>query len=222
MWYSGCHFHFVQGPLNMYPMSGLARSRALIVSILPIVLCSCYRPSPNVPAEGLRQASQTPFEAEPAGNVNALRSTSAEESADSRGLPFQNSQTLPPGSLLTVTLRAPIVASTVAKDSFEAVIDSPVILAGNRVIPQGTRASGRMEFSHVSKLRPDRAYVRLALNSVCIDGTWVPIQTANLFVRQLPQNTPGAGAMGVENGRRLTFRLTEPLFFAAQRAPATK
>ncbi len=209
----------------MYRMSGFAGSRALIASTLTLLLCflGCSRPTPNVPTEGVSQSSQTPFQGQPGSEANPDLAGNAvpQEFNASHDLPFQESRTLPVGTLLTVSLQGPIVAGSGSKDSFEAVVDEPVIVDGNTLIPRGTKVSGRIESARISKERPDRGYVRLVLDSVRLDDLSVPIQTASLFARQFPQSPSRAGTIRVENGRRLTFRLTEAVFLSTQAAKAS-
>jgi hypothetical protein len=142
------------------------------------------------------------------------------------GLPFHDSQNLPAGTLLTVRLKHPISADSSGNDgTFEAVVDEPVVVEGNRLVPRGATVSGRVESTRSSNLKRNRGYVRLALDSIHLSGGVLPIQTSSLFVRgnpgdgRVPQSdTPqsdASGAIHVEKGRRLTFRLTEPAYVSA-------
>ena len=153
------------------------------------------------------------------------------------GLPFHDSQNLPAGTLLTVRLKNPISADNPgANAKFEAVVDEPVVIAGNPLIPRGVTVAGRVESAGTSNVRHNRGYVRLALDSMQFTGANLPIQTSSLFVRGNavdsamektgipPAGTPSAqspSAIRVEKGRRLTFRLTEPAYLAvSQHKPA--
>jgi hypothetical protein len=204
----------------MSRMSGFRRSRAVMAS-LPLTLLfafGCSRRGPEVPSEDAAQTSQTPFQSQDgSGSESDLRTPSKDNGAPT-GPPFQNSEILPAGTLLTVSLKTPVVAGNESKDSFEAMVDVPVMLDGNVAIPRGSSVSGRIEAAHISKVQPDRGYVRLALDSVHIDGSSLPVQTASLFARQLPPTDAKVSTIRLEKGRRLTFQLTEPLYFAAQRA----
>ncbi len=143
------------------------------------------------------------------------------------GLPFHDSQNLPAGTLLTVRLKNPI--STEDPDAnlaFEAVVDEPVIIEGNKLVPIGVTVSGRVESTRVSSLKRNRVYARLALDSIHLVGATLPIQTASLFVKgnvgdalippgRGPQGDASTSVIRIEKGRRLTFRLSEPVYVAA-------
>jgi hypothetical protein len=143
------------------------------------------------------------------------------------GLPFQDSRNLPAGTLLTVRLKDPISAENPdARGTFDAVVDDPVVIEGHTLIPRGATVAGRVESARASKMKRNRGYVRLALDSVQLSGVELPIQTSSLFVRgnsadaQAPQTQSSSAAINLEKGRRLTFRLTEPVYLASQPAVA--
>jgi hypothetical protein len=192
-------------------MSGL--SRALVLTILLIFLFSfgCSRPTPDVPSEGATQTSPTPFQTQGKSAGAGPRGFSPDDGPGT-GPPFQSSSVLPAGALLTVRLNGPLIAETGSKESFEAALDEPVVVEGNTLIPRDAIVSGRVESARASKVRPDRDYIRLALDSVQVDGSAVPIETASLFARQLPSSEADSATIRLEKGRRLTFRLKESIF----------
>ncbi len=145
-------------------------------------------------------------------------------------LPFHDPQNLPAGTLLTVRLNAPISSDKPAGNAtFEAVVDQPVVIDGNKLIPRGAAVSGRVESARTSNLKRNRGYIRLVLESIHLSGASLPVQTASLFVRgsaadaialKVPSSGPSASGIRLEKGRLLTFRLTEPIYVAAsQRTP---
>lgn len=196
-------------------MSNQCPSRMLIPAMLLILLLSfgCARRSPDLPTEGAIQSNPTPFQ----GQATNASETSGQgfSAGEVRGTdpPFQNSDSIPAGSLLTVRLKIPLVAASGSNEPFEAVLDEPVLVDGNILIPRDTIVSGEIESAHVSNTKPERNYVRLGLTSVQVDGVSVPIQTAILFVRQLSDADVDSGTIRLETGRRLTFRLKEQVFF---------
>ncbi len=144
-------------------------------------------------------------------------------------LPFQNPQNLPAGTLLTVRLKKPISAENPdANATFEAVVDQPVVIAGNKLVPLGATVSGRVESARASNLKRNRGYVRMTLDSIYLAGLKLSVQTSSLFVRGNARETQTAlqreafaTVIRIEEGRRLTFRLTEPVDIAvSQRVPA--
>jgi hypothetical protein len=147
------------------------------------------------------------------------------------GLPFHDPQNLPAGTLLTVRLKNPINAENPgANGTFEAVVDEPVVIEGNKLVPRGAIVAGRVESARVSNVKRDHGYVCLALDSIHMGGVSLPIQTSSLFVRGnagdaqaasrevAPSEAPSAASpvvIRLEKGRRLTFRLTESAYVAA-------
>jgi hypothetical protein len=142
-------------------------------------------------------------------------------------LPFRDPQNLPAGTLLTVRLKNSVPAENPdSNGTFEAVVDQPVVIEGNKLVPLGTMVSGRVESARASNLKSNRGYVRLTLDSIQLAGLKVPVQTSSLFVRgnagqtQTPQSQvlpsdASATLIRLEKGRRLVFRLTEPAYVAA-------
>ena len=198
----------------MYRKSGLCLSRGLILAVLALFLLTfgCYRPTPNVPTEGTIQTNPAPFQTSRTSTAGSSPQTLSTNTAPDRSPPFQNSEVLPAGTLLYVSLRVPLVAGSGSKESFEAALDEPVIVEGNSVIARDAMVSGKIESAHTSNVRPDRDYVQLTLISVQAAGFTVPIQTASLFARRLRSAEADSGTIRLEKGRRLTFRLKEPVF----------
>jgi len=191
----------------------------LLLSVLSLT-SACSR-SIRLPEEGASQESHAPFQ--------AMGATPSSPQAEQHtlppdiDLPFEDARALPVGTLITVRLSDPITAA-VEKDgrSFEAVIDQPVIIDGKMVLVRGSSVRGRVESARTSELKPDRGYVRLVLASVHLDGVDILLQTASLFARQDPGADPSLSTVHLEKGRRLTFRLTEPVSLNPQRTQARR
>ena len=58
--------------------------------------------------------------------------------------------------------------------TFEALVDEPVVVEGNKLVPRGHYCSGRVESARSSSVRRDRGYVRLALDSIRIGDVDLP------------------------------------------------
>ena len=134
-------------------------------------------------------------------------------------LPFHDPQNVPAGTLLPVRLKA-MISAEAAKRSFEAYVDDAVVIDGNTLIPRGALVTGRVQSFRSSNIQRDRGYVQLTLDSVQVAGSDMPLHSASLFARESPQEGTLTGAR-LAKGRRLTFRLTEPVFLATQRAMAS-
>jgi hypothetical protein len=224
----------------MILMSRFRGLQGLTMWLVSLTMClallwavGCARPDgpPSDSSATHADPHQVPFEAGDGslprpGGLSAAKDT---DPSSGTGLPFHDSQNLPAGTLLTVRLKNPISADHPGPNAtFDAVVDEPVVIAGNRLIPRGVTVAGRVESAGTSNVRHNRGYVRLALDSIQFTDAKLPIQTSSLFVRGnagdpvprsgvLPIGDPGSqapAAIRLEKGRRLTFRLTEPAYLA--------
>ena len=196
----------------MSQISGSSRASVQAILVMLLFTSGCSRRTPNVPSEGANQTSPTPFQSQKASTADSDLHGFVPGDAPGTGPPFQNSPVLPAGALVTVRLNVPLVAGRGSRESFEAVLDEPVVVEGNTMIPRDAIVSGRIESTHTSRVTPDRGYVRLTLDSVQVDGLDVPIQTASLFARSLPTAHDDSDTIRLEKGRRMTFRLKDPVF----------
>jgi hypothetical protein len=173
----------------------------------------------ELPASSLQSASdQTAPELSRTG-IHWPASRRSASGNDFRGT-FQE---LPAGTLLTVRLKRSVYASTSPSEgSFEAVVEQPVVMDGNIIIPKGANVAGRVESAQTSRIKPNRGYVRLALQSVDIGDRQVALQTASLFAREAPLGNQPISVIHLEQGRRLTFRLAEAADTAKAPDPVTR
>lgn len=180
-------------------------------TVLPVVLCLSWAGCSSRPA-GVRSGNPSSVEA-------------AEPPKDGKSsepsIPFRDGQSLPVGTLLTVRLRSPIDSTSPRNGAtFLALVDEPVVVEGETLVPRGASVVGRIEASRSSTMTRNRGYVRLTLDLVDIAGRDLPIRTASLFAR----GNPGSSGtlpdlVSLEQGRRLTFRLTEQVSMANQSNP---
>lgn len=143
-------------------------------------------------------------------------------------IPIGASQSLPVGTMLTVRLNDPVWTDAPnASGTFEATVDEAVTLDGITFVSRGANVSGRVESAGASAIKSNRNYVRLTLDSISLAGRDVPIQTSSLFARGQASisasGEPGdpLAVIHLDKGRRLTFRLTEPVYVASQKATPT-
>jgi len=188
--------------------------------LLPILACALLLP--NACSRLLPLPSdQTVDAGNQSGTLRPITVRANEAPAQPSAPPFHEAQNLPAGTLLTVRLKHPVAATNSVTDaSFEATVEEPVVVEGNTLIPRGASVAGHVESAHSSELKPNRGYVRLALASVHVGDLDVPVQTASLFARQSPGIDNSSPMTGLEKGRRLTFRVTEPAYISSQRASA--
>jgi hypothetical protein len=220
----------------------------MLLVIFPLLVSGtgCARPA-GVQDAGAASAEphQVPFR-DGEGTPDSPKGDASETSDNSlgaeTGLPFHDPQSLPAGTLLSVRLKSPITIRTPGiSGTFEAIVDAPVAIEGNKLVPRGATVVGRVESARTSNLNRNRGYMRLVLDSIHFEGASLPIQTSSLFVRGIEvhpealreglnnETPPGDVSQGqrvrqsqaagarirLEKGRRLTFRLTESVFVAA-------
>lgn len=195
-------------------------------SVLPFLLlgASCSRPL-EVQSNDGAAADQHPVpfhDATAPGNSQPSGSASAQidHTKPDGDLPFRESRSLPAGTLLTVRLRSAVPADNTGPSvTFEGVVDQPVVIEGNALVPRGAGVEGRVESSRISNVKHNRGYVRLTLDSIDMGGKDFPIQTSSLFARgTAADNAASTIVITLEKGRRLTFRLSEPVYVAGQSA----
>lgn len=187
-----------------------------------LLTAACSRPV-NVPTEGTSEGAQAPFRGSQAPENPPEASDSQSSGSSQSAVPSRESQNVPAGTLLTVRLREPLTAGTPeGADSFEAVVDQPLVVGVSTLVPRGAMVVGRVESAKISKLNPERAYVRLALASLHVGGVDVPLQTTSLYARPASQGSLSDSAVHLEKGRRLTFRLTEAVSLNSPRTEASR
>ena len=193
----------------------------IVFALSVLALTSGCSRSLRVPDEGSNQANQAPFRATGAAS-GSLPSDPQDARPAESGLPFQDSQSIPAGTLLTVRLKGALTSAASGNDLFEATVDQPVVIDGNTILPRGTSVVGKVESARISVMKPERGYLRLALQSVRLGGVDVPVQTASLFARQRPSADLRAETVRLEEGRRLTFRLMEPISLTSHPTRASR
>jgi hypothetical protein len=183
----------------------------------------CSRPF-ETPAEGATNDVRAPLRTAQTTPASAVERLSTVPAANrQQTLPFQPSQDVPAGTLLTVRLQSPIeVRVPIMVDSFQAVVEEPVVIDGNTLIPRGTSVAGHVETVFVSQTEPRRGYVGLELDSLHVSEGDVAVQTSNLFARQSSANGKTSSKSQLERGRRLTFRLTEPISLILRSAQTSR
>jgi hypothetical protein len=182
---------------------------------------------------------------QPMGSQSADRRES--ETGDEQKLPFDQppekggispssslvpaARNVPAGTPLTIRLRSSISSETAhSGESFQAILDEPVVVQGRSIVPAGTFVSGEVVALNRSASSRAPAYLRLKLTSVALGGRNIPIESSSIFAKagllhtrvgrggvQSPSkasdsaSTTGRKKVQFSSERRLTFRLTEPV-----------
>lgn len=197
----------------------------MLLALFGVSGCNGPASMPNDESSAPTAQHQAPFHDEASKSVSpssAKLRNASDQGTKPDNLPFQD-ENLPAGTLVTVSLKGAISGgSSVMQNTFDAVVDEPVVIDGNTLIARGTIVSGRVQSVHISKVEPYRGYICLALALIHAGGIDVPVQTADLYARQSTTTSPSSSVIRLEKGRRLTFRLTEPAYVSSQRAQSAR
>jgi hypothetical protein len=129
---------------------------------------------------------------------------------------------IPAGTEITVRLQSALSsADSRAGDSFQAVLVEPMVVAGKMVVPPGVEVTGTVVAEKASAGVNDPGYLRLTLASIAMNGKPIALETSVIFAKggshkkQAASSersiNPGQGDVRFSTGRRLTFRLVQPL-----------
>jgi hypothetical protein len=219
-------------------MTRLCRPQSLIWPLLLLLCAGCSRPALRSDNSAQAAPHPVPFhDGDTSGTPNLSPTSATTETGAS--VPFHDGQSLPVGTLLTVRLTNPISSnSLVASGTFEAIVDEPIVIEGNTLVPKGASVAGRVESAQSPTTKRRRGLVRLTLDQMDIAGRDLPIQTSSLFAPgkvvadkdgikkdsskkdSFPKDSPKM--VSLEKGRQLTFRLTEAVDMAIQPAIPTR
>jgi hypothetical protein len=161
----------------------------LIVLILIVLtlslLCACGRP-PSDNASNSADSQKLPFDRRP-------RSTGI---SPSQSL-IPSATKLPEGTPIPVRLETALSsASSHAGDTFNAVIEEPVVIDGQELVARGTAATGRVLEAKPSRHSLDPGYLRIVLVSLNVGGKPVTIETSSIFAKggSREERNPATGA----------------------------
>jgi hypothetical protein len=91
---------------------------------------------------------------------------------------------IPAGTPVTVHLQSSLSSATSRSgDSFEAVLEEPIIVRGQMVAPRGAIVAGKVLDARASDQLEESGYMRLALTAISLSGKSLPIQTSSIFVK---------------------------------------
>jgi hypothetical protein len=133
---------------------------------------------------------------------------------------------LPEGTPLTVCLQRDLSsASAHPGSSFAAILDAPIVIDGQTLVPRGATVSGRVLASQHSAGPHDPGYLRLALVSLTVGEKPIPIETSSLFAKGGSRDRRSSAMIRASNDhesapsapeeillgpeRRLSFRLAQ-------------
>ncbi len=135
----------------------------------------------------------------PGGDTGASAATTA-NTASNQALPFDRqsqsggispTQTLvptatklPAGTPITVRLQSTVSSkSSHSGDSFASVLDEPIVIDSQTVVPRGTALTGRVLAARSSGHLRDPGDLRITLVSLNLQGKPVEIETSSIFLK---------------------------------------
>ena len=123
-----------------------------------------------------------------------------DRSADSKGISPTGAITpasIPSGTPITVRLQSSVSSeSSQAGETFDAVLDEPLIIDGQTLAPRGANVTGRVVSAKASGRLKDPGYLRLTLVSLAIRGKALPIQTSSVFAKGASHEKRNLGMIG--------------------------
>ena len=182
-----------------------ARSRAGIgLLFLLLLISACGRP-PGVPDSSADASQKLPFDREPPSNGTS----------PTQFLVPPNR--IPEGTSLAVRLTQPISsASAHAGDSFDALLEDPIVIADQTLLPRGARIKGRVLDAKASSGPNDPGYLRIVLVSIDVRSNSILVDSSSIFAKAPLQtersSSPSSSHTSLNDvaiaaDRRLTFRL---------------
>ena len=135
-------------------------------------------------------------------NSTNLGDTSGGSSSMPSHAPAPARLAIPAGTPFTVRLQSAVSsASAQSGDTFDAVLDEPVVVKGETMIPKGANVTGRVVAANQGGHLHKPAYLRITLASVHMHGKSVPVETSSISLagqshkkRNLEMIGGGAGA----------------------------
>lgn len=92
---------------------------------------------------------------------------------------------IPAGTPVTIHVQLSLSSATShTGDSFEAVLDQPIIVRGRQIAPRGAIVAGKILDARASDQLQEPGYMRLALTAISINGKSFPLQTSSIFVKR--------------------------------------
>jgi hypothetical protein len=158
-------------------MPTLAHRVAVI--LLVVGLCACGRPPAETNSDST-DPQKLPFDRQPrATGISPSQSV------------LPSTTKLPEGTPIPIQLQNALSsASSHAGDTFNAVVDEPIVIDGQTVVASGTPATGRVLEAKPStrpadsgRDAPEPGYLRIVLVSLEVGGRPVAIETSSIFAK---------------------------------------
>ena len=177
---------------------------AMAVAVLSLALSGCSgAPSSNDAASDPKNLAST---TQPDSTSSAPFSGEKTEKTDtgehkggffSRSTSVPENLTLPAGTVVNVRLQNSVSSASASPgQTFDAVLDEPLVVQGQTVAPRGAAVTGRVVEAKASGRLHDSGYLRLTLASITISGKSLPVETSSLFAKGANHNKRNGALIG--------------------------
>jgi len=172
----------------------------LLIVLVTAIIVGCNKaPSAASADDGGQGTQQTPFAQ---NSPQAQPETGATDAIEPIKSLVPAVLSIPAGTPIYIRLQSAVSSnSSRSGDAFDAVIDQPVIVSGETLVPQGAQATGRVVEAKSSGRLHSSGYLRLTLASIRVNGRTIPVETSSVFAkggshkkRDLAMMGGGAGA----------------------------
>jgi hypothetical protein len=165
-----------------------------LLLVLSLVLGGCSG-TPKAEDAANQTAAQQDGKSAPFSGASDSDSKSEKKSFFGSSEPA--SVTIPAGTVVAVRLQNTVSSATAnAGDTFEAVLDEPLVVKGQTVAGKGATVTGRVVEAKSSGRLHDSGYIRLTLASIEVHGKSVPVQTSSVFAKGANHNKRNAAMIG--------------------------
>ena len=108
---------------------------------------------------------------------------------------------IPSGTAVTVRLQTGVSSATNnSGDSFDAVLDAPLVIKGKTVAPAGAPVTGKVVAAKSSGRLKDPGMIQLALSSITIDKKAIPVSSSSVVARGASHTKRNAAIIGGSTG----------------------
>ncbi|MGZ4816321.1 MAG: hypothetical protein ACXVZV_12980, partial [Terriglobales bacterium] len=151
----------------------------LVLAVLSLAMSACSG-APNSGSSDQNNpatTSSTNAQSAPFSGSTTQNSESSEHKGFfSRESSVPDNLTVPAGTVVNVRLQQNSIssASASAGQSFDAVLDEPLVVNGKTVAPRGAAVTGRVVEAKSSGRLHDSGYLRLTLSAITLNGKSVP------------------------------------------------
>ncbi len=170
---------------------------ALAVAVLSLSLSACSG-APNSNSADQNNLASTATESAPfSSNTSEKPATTEHKGFFSRESSVPEDLTIPVGTVVNIRLQNSVSSATASPgQSFDAVLDEPLVINGKTVAERGAPVTGRVVEAKSSGRIHNSGYLRLTLASITINGKSVPVETSSLFAKGANHNKRNAALIG--------------------------